>query len=153
MPVLTGQRGKSCVLLFQANRTAYHSAATHTTTGNLTIYLPVSSSRPEVTMWKARQMNRLTFATIAGGALAALAMGFPASTQAAPSGIGSAQDTVNTLESSGYHVVLNKLGTGPLDLCTVDSVRPGEPVKRPVQPGGAPVNQTAYQTVYLTANC
>jgi hypothetical protein len=98
-------------------------------------------------------MNKLRFATIAGGALAALAMGFAASTQAAPSGIGSAQDTVNTLESSGYKVVLNKLGAGPLDLCTVDSVRPGETVKRPVQPGGGAANQAMYQTVYLTAKC
>jgi hypothetical protein len=104
-------------------------------------------------MRKARQMNRLTFATIAGAALTALALGFPASTPAAPSGIGSAQDTVTTLESSGYKVVLNKLGTGPLDQCTVDSVRPGERVTRPVQAIGGLVNQIVYQTVYLTAKC
>ena len=52
-------------------------------------------------------------------------------------------------------VVLNKIGTGPLDQCTVDSVRPGETVTRPVQngPGDDVVNQIVYQTVYLTANC
>ena len=50
---------------------------------------------------------------------------------------------------------LNKIGTGPLDQCTVDSVRPGETVTRPVQngPGDDVVNQIVYQTVYLTANC
>ena len=52
-------------------------------------------------------------------------------------------------------VVLNKIGTGPLDQCTVDSVRPGETVTRPVHngPGDDMVNQIVYQTVYLTANC
>jgi hypothetical protein len=49
--------------------------------------------------------------------------------------------------------VLNKMGTGPLDHCTVDSVRPGETVIRPVQNGSALVNQIVYQTVYLTAKC
>lgn len=102
---------------------------------------------------KAPQINRLTFATIAGGALIALALGFPAGAYAAPSGIGSAQDTVNELENSGYKVVLNKLGTGPLDHCTVDSVRPGETVTRPVAAGHGLVNQVVYQTVYLTAKC
>jgi hypothetical protein len=98
-------------------------------------------------------MNKLTFATLAGGAFIALALGLPAGAQAAPSGIGSAQDTVDELENSGYKVVLNKLGTGPLDHCTVDSVRPGETVTRAVHAGEGMVNQIVYQTVYLTAKC
>jgi hypothetical protein len=102
---------------------------------------------------KAPQVNRLTLATIAGGAFVALAMAVPAGAQAAPSGIGSAQDTVNELEDNGFKVVLNKMGAEPLDHCTVDSVRPGETVTRAVQSGGALVNQIIYQTVYLTAKC
>jgi hypothetical protein len=102
---------------------------------------------------KAPHINGLTFAAIAGGAFIALALGLPASAQAAPSGIGSAQDTVNELEDNGFRVVLNKVGPGPLDHCTVDSVRPGEMVTRPVQTGGELVNQIVYQTVYLTAKC
>jgi hypothetical protein len=98
-------------------------------------------------------MNRSTLATIAGTAFIALAVGFPADAQAAPSGIGSAQDTVNELENNGFKVVLNKMGAGPLDHCTVDSVRPGETVTRPVQNSGALMNQIVYQTVYLTAKC
>ncbi len=97
-------------------------------------------------------MNKLTFATIAGGAFIALAVSIPADAHAAPSGIGSAQDTVDELENSGYKVVLKKLGAGPLDHCTVDSVRPGETVTRPVHAGDL-VNQVVYQTVYLTAKC
>ena len=52
-------------------------------------------------------------------------------------------------------VVLNKIGTGPLDQCTVDSVRPGETVTPLVQngPEDVVVNQIVYQTVYLTAHC
>jgi hypothetical protein len=102
---------------------------------------------------KAPQFNDLTFATVAAGAVIALAVGFPASAHAAPSGIGSAQDTVNELEDNGFKVVLNKMGTGPLDHCTVDSVRPGETVIRPVRNGTDLVNQIVYQTVYLTAKC
>lgn len=102
---------------------------------------------------KAPQVNRSTVATIAGGAFVAMALGFPAGAQAAPSGIGSAQDTVDELERNGFKVVLNKMGTGPLAQCTVDSVRPGMTVIRPVQHGGDLVNQIVYQSVYLTAKC
>ena len=102
---------------------------------------------------KAPQINSLTFATIAGGAFIALALGLSAGAQAAPSGVGSAQDIVSELEDNGFKVVLNKMGAGPLDHCTVDSVRPGERVTRPVPNGGELVNEIMYQTVYLTAKC
>ena len=69
---------------------------------------------------KAPQINSLTFATNAVGGFIALALGLPVAAHTAPSGIGSAQDTVNELEDNGFKVVLNKMGAGPLDLCTVD---------------------------------
>ena len=102
---------------------------------------------------KAPQINELTFDAIAGAAFIALALGLPATAEAAPSGIGSAEDTVNELEHNGFKVVLNKMGAAPLDRCTVDSVRPGETVTRLVQNGDQLVNETVYQTVYLTAKC
>ena len=102
---------------------------------------------------RAPQINRLTSAAIAGGAFIALALDFSAAATAAPSGIGSAQDTVNELEDNGFKVVLNKMGAAPLDHCTVDSVRPGETVTRPVRNGNQLVDQIVYQTVYLTAKC
>jgi hypothetical protein len=83
----------------------------------------------------------------------ALAVGLAGGVQAAPSGIGSAQDTVNELQDNGFRVVLNKMGAGPLDHCAVASVRPGATVTRPVQSGGELLGQIVYQTVYLTANC
>ena len=98
-------------------------------------------------------MNRSTLATIAGGACIALALGFPAGAHAAPSGIGSAQDTVNELENNGFKVVLKKIGSAPLDLCTVDSVLPGEKVTHAVKADNEVVSRVVYQTVYLTAKC
>ena len=99
-------------------------------------------------------MNKLTIATIAGGALIALGLGFPAGAQAAPTGLGSAQDVVIELVDRGYNVVVNKVGPAPLDLCTVDSVRPGETATRPVQTDHEVVSShVADRTVYLTAKC
>ena len=72
-------------------------------------------------------MNRLVFTTIVSGALAMAALGFPASASAAPAGVGSAQDVLNTLVSDGYKVVLITVGAGPLDQCTVGSVRSARP--------------------------
>jgi hypothetical protein len=80
-------------------------------------------------------------------------VGLPVSAYAAPSGVGSAQDTVNELENNGYQVVVNKLGSGPLDHCTVDSVRPGEMITHAAAAGRDLVGQIVYQTVYLTAKC
>ena len=47
---------------------------------------------------------------------------------ATPSGVRSTQDTVNTPESSGFKMVMEKVGNGPLDQCTVDTVRRGATV-------------------------
>jgi hypothetical protein len=102
---------------------------------------------------KAPQMNRSRPAAFTAGAFIVLALGLSPGAQAAPSGVGSAEDTLNELEDNGFKVVLNKMGAGPLDRCTVDSVRPGETVTRPVHNGAALVNQIVYQTVYLTAKC
>jgi len=102
---------------------------------------------------EAPRLNGLTSAVIAAGVVVALAIWLPARAQAVPSGIGSAQDAVNELEDNGFNVVVKKIGAGPLDHCTVDSVRPVGPVIRPVQNGTELVNQIVYQTVYLTARC
>jgi hypothetical protein len=98
-------------------------------------------------------MNKYTFATITGGALTAVALGFPLSALAAPSGVGSAQDTVNTLESSGYKVILNKVGRVLSSSARWVRSAQARRVVRPVHNGANPVNQIVYQTVYLTANC
>ncbi|WP_234711971.1 hypothetical protein [Mycolicibacterium setense] len=86
----------------------------------------------------ARPVYGLAGAVLAGGALSAMALGFPAAAPAAPSGVGSAQDTADELERRGYDVVIDQTGTAPLDRCTVSSVRPARFLER---------------TVYLSAHC
>ena len=98
-------------------------------------------------------MNKLDFAAATSLALAALALAFPAGAPAAPLGVGSAEETVNILESNGFKVILHKVGGAPLDQCTVDWVPPGEMVTRAVHGGDDMANQIVYQTGYLTANC
>lgn len=83
-------------------------------------------------------MYGLAYATIAGSALSAFTLGLAAPAMAAPSGVGSAQDTVTELERNGYHVMLTRQGPAPLDRCTVRSVQPAAVVS---------------QTVLLTARC
>ncbi|MCX8559650.1 hypothetical protein OS122_01895 [Mycolicibacterium mucogenicum] len=57
--------------------------------------------------------------------LAAATVG-AALTMLAPAGLAaaeSAQDTINRLQSEGYVVTIDKLGTAPVSECTVTSVR------------------------------
>jgi hypothetical protein len=91
-------------------------------------------------------MKKLVFATAVAGAMLGLAAGTAAQALAAPSGTGSAQETVNPLANSGHQVVPSKVGAGPLELCTVDSIRPGRTVD-------LRVNRVVQQPLYLTANC
>lgn len=70
-------------------------------------------------------MRRLAFAMIAtSGLAAAAAVGSASPAITAPSGVGTAQETVNSLLASGYTVVLKQAGNTPLDECTVSSVGP-----------------------------
>jgi hypothetical protein len=68
--------------------------------------------------------KRFTFATIATAGLAAATLG-TAPALAAPVEVESAPDTVNRLESEGYTVILNKVGSAALSECIVTAVRPG----------------------------
>jgi hypothetical protein len=99
-------------------------------------------------------MKKLTFATLAATGLAAATLGLAAPVMAAPSGAGSAQDTVNSLQSSGYKVILSRVGAAPLDQCTVTSVRPGQPITEPrTSSGNNLVQQVLFTTVYVDAKC
>lgn len=70
-------------------------------------------------------MKKFGIATVAASALAAALIGLAAPVQAAPSGPGSAQQTISELESQGYHVIVNRIGNAPLDKATVVAIRPG----------------------------
>lgn len=71
-------------------------------------------------------MTKLSFAAaLAGGAAAAL-IGLAAPAQAAPSGPGNAQQTISDLQAQGYNVIVNRVGSTPLNQASVVSVRKGQ---------------------------
>jgi hypothetical protein len=94
---------------------------------------------------------------IATGAMALAALGSAGVANAAPSGPATASETVSSLQADGFHVILNKIGTGPLDQCAVKSVRPGQTFAR--MDSGAPgagssiVTTVTAKTVYVDVAC
>ena len=73
---------------------------------------------------------------------------------AAPSGPSTLDQTVRTLEASGYHVIVNRRGAAPLAQCTVSAVRPGQTHSTDDSRGGSSINTTiTSKTVYVDATC
>ncbi len=70
-------------------------------------------------------MKKFGFATIAATALTAGFLGLAAPAIAAPTGAGNAQDTISSLESQGYKVIVNRLSNSPLSEASVVSVGQG----------------------------
>ena len=68
-------------------------------------------------------------AAIVSGAAAGV-IGLAAPAVAAPTGPGSAQQTINELQADGYTVIVNRIGTAPLDQASVVAVRPGQTYSR-----------------------
>jgi hypothetical protein len=71
-----------------------------------------------------------TFTSVLAGGLTAAILGLAAPAGAAPTGPGNAQDTINQLHADGYHVIVNRVGSTPLDQATVVAVRPGQTYSR-----------------------
>jgi hypothetical protein len=91
-------------------------------------------------------------ATIVGG-LAAAIIGLAAPAAAAPTGPGNAQQTISELQAQGYTVIVNRVGTVPLDKASVVAVRPGQTYSRTdsgVPGAGNDISTTVTnKTVYL----
>jgi hypothetical protein len=86
--------------------------------------------------------------------LTAAALTLAAAASAAPTGPSQVDDTVRTLEASGYHVIVNKTGAAPLSQCTVSSVRPGQTHSTDDSRGGSSINTTVTsRTVYVDVAC
>lgn len=101
-------------------------------------------------------MKNFAFVTVAAGSLVAASLGVVAPAEAAPSGPRTAQDTVRSLQASGYNVILNKVGNTSLEQCTVTAVRPGQTYSRTDRgvPGARhPVTTITNQTVYVDVRC
>ena len=98
-------------------------------------------------------MKHFAFATLAASSLVAASLGLVAPAVAAPSGPGTAQDTVNSLQASGYNVVVNKVGNAPLEQCSVTAVRPGQTYSRTdsgvAGAGNSLVTTVTDKTVYV----
>lgn len=75
-------------------------------------------------------MKTRGFAVAVAAGLAGAAMVLAAPAAAAPEGPGSAEQAISDLESQGYVVVVDRLGSTPLDRATVRSVRPGQDYQR-----------------------
>jgi hypothetical protein len=114
---------------------------------------------------KAATAKKFAVSMLVVFGLTSASMGLTGTAGAVPSGGGSAQDTISQLTSSGYRVILNRVGDAPLDRCTVTSIRPGDQIKLPCPDhscdGTAPrpwlgqksTGLVVYTTVYVTASC
>ena len=95
--------------------------------------------------------------TVIAAAAGVAALGLAGAANASPSGPTTASQTVSELQSDGYHVIVNKVGTAALDQCVVNSVRPGQTFSR--MDSGAPgagqdiVTTVTAMTVYIDVTC
>jgi hypothetical protein len=98
-------------------------------------------------------MKKFGFATVIASGLAAAILGLASPAQAAPSGPGNAEQTISQLQAQGYNVIVNRIGSAPLDQATVVAVRPGQTFSR--TDSGAPgagndvVTTVTGRTVYV----
>ena len=99
-------------------------------------------------------MKRLTLAAGAVGALAATVLGSSGTAAAAPSGFanfGNAQDTVNSLQSQGFNVILNGASVFPLSSCKVLGIEGLNSSN--VDSSGRRIDPTQFDTVYVDISC
>nr|WP_135451536.1 hypothetical protein [Mycobacterium sp. DL99] len=75
-------------------------------------------------------MRKVAFTTIAAAGLVAATFGLASPAAAAPSGVGTAQDTIDSLRAQGYAVIVHKVGDAPLSQCTVGTAKPGHTYSR-----------------------
>jgi len=78
------------------------------------------------------------------GALAATTLGWADSAAAAPTGAGSAADSIKSLQAQGYNVQINGSVTSSLSECLVTGVH-GVPATR--------TDSTQFSTVYVDVSC
>ena len=97
-------------------------------------------------------MKKTGLATIVvAGGLTAAALGLAAPADAAPAGPGNASETISDLKADGYNVIVNRIGTTPLDQATVVAVRPGQTYSRTDSgnPGDSLETTVTGKTIYV----
>jgi hypothetical protein len=108
----------------------------------------------QVNSTQTKEINLSLLAAAGLAAATALALGLASPALAAPSDVGSAQDTVNSPEASGFRVILNQVGNAPLDQCTVTAVRRAQDITQRVSESGFRAGSfevVLYTTVYVDA--
>jgi hypothetical protein len=99
-------------------------------------------------------MNKYAISGMVAGAMTAAVLGLAGVANAAPTGPSQVNDTVRTLEASGYHVIVNRSGAAPLSSCTVESIRPGQTFSTIDSRGGGSPNETILsKTVLVDVAC
>lgn len=97
-------------------------------------------------------MKKFTITTAAAAALTAGVLGLAAPALAAPSGAGSAADTISALEAQGNRVVVNRQSSTPLEEASVVSVTRGPDVRQSIPnatSNGDNNRSVSNQTVYV----
>ena len=89
-------------------------------------------------------MKSFAHTIVAAGALAGVVFGSAPASSAAPTNVGSAQDTINRLTALGYNVAINGSETAPLSDCIVTAVHPDDP-------GTAAASQ--FTTIWVDVSC
>jgi hypothetical protein len=99
----------------------------------------------------------LATAAISVTALASAAWVLAGVANAAPAGPAAVDQTVSQLQTDGYQVIVNKVGTAPLSQCAISAVRPGQTYSR--TDSGAPgaqddlITTVTEKTVYVDLAC
>jgi len=102
-------------------------------------------------------MKNILRTSLTAGALASAALGLAGIADAAPSGSPSIDATVSQLRAQGFQVIVNRVGTAPVDQCTLGAVRPGQTFSR--TDSGVPgadddlVTTVTNKTVYVDVTC
>jgi hypothetical protein len=102
-------------------------------------------------------MKNIILASLAAATLASAALGLAGIANAAPSGSPSVDATVGQLRAQGFQVIVNRVGAGSVDQCTLSAVRPGQTFSRTDSgvPGAADdlVTTVTNRTVYVDVSC
>jgi hypothetical protein len=103
---------------------------------------------------EGREMKHFVAMGLTAGMLASSVVALTAVATAAPSGPSQVDQTVRTLEASGYNVIINRTGATPLSECTVSAIRPGQTHSTQDSRGGSSINTTiTSRTVYVDVAC
>jgi hypothetical protein len=103
---------------------------------------------------EGREMKNYIAVGFTAAALTSAAIGLAGVATAAPTGPSEVDETVRTLEASGYNVIINRTGAAPLSECTVSGVRPGQTHSTTDSRGGSSLNTTVTaETVYVDVAC